>query len=136
MNMLTFGRLGDLVGRIRVFFAGLVIFTAVTASIGFAQSIQMLLVQRFVQGIGASLMLSGSMALVASVYPPEVRGRKIGFISAFTYSGLTVGPVLGGYVTDHLGWRYVFWLVVPFGVSACILCLGRMLRGDWKGRGR
>ena len=131
MNMLTFGRLGDLVGRIKVFFAGLVIFTLMTASIGFTQSIHMLLAQRFVQGIGASLMLAGSMALVASVYPPEVRGRKIGLVSAFTYAGLSVGPVLGGYVTDHLGWRYVFWLVVPVGVSACILCIARM-RGDWK----
>jgi len=131
ISMLTFGRLGDMVGRARIFLTGLVLFTALTASLGFVQSIHMFLIQRFFQGIGASMLLSGSMALVASVFPVEVRGRKVGIVSAFTYSGLSSGPVLGGLITSQLGWRYVFWLVVPFGVVACILCLYR-LRDDPK----
>ena len=142
MTMLTFGRLGDLAGRVRVFLTGLVLFTVMTTSLGFVQSIGMLLVQRFFQGMGASMLLSGSMALIASAFPPEVRGRKIGIVSAFTYSGLSSGPVLGGFITTHLGWRYIFWLVVPFGIVASLLCFYRM-RGqlrvarsekmDWQG---
>ena len=129
MTMLTFGRLGDLAGRVRVFLTGLVLFTVMTTSLGFVQSIGMLLVQRFFQGMGASMLLSGSMALIASAFPPEVRGRKIGIVSAFTYSGLSSGPVLGGFITSHLGWRYIFWLVVPFGIVASFLCFYRM-RGE------
>ncbi len=131
ISMLTFGRLGDLVGRVKVFLAGLLLFTLVTTSLGFVQSIHTLIVLRSIQGIGASLLLSGSMALVVSAFPVEVRGQKIGIVSAFTYSGLSSGPVLGGFITGHLGWRYVFWLVVPFGIAASTLCLTRM-RGDWR----
>ena len=129
ISMLTFGRLGDLVGRVKIFLIGLVLFTVLTASLGFVESIDMLLIQRFFQGMGASMLLSGSMALVASAFPVEIRGRKVGIVSAFTYSGLSSGPVLGGFITSHLGWRYVFWLVVPFGVAACLLCVLR-LRDD------
>ncbi len=131
ISMLTFGRLGDLIGRVKVFLAGLILFTVVTTSLGLVQSIRMLIVLRSLQGIGASLILSGSMALVVSAFPVEVRGQKIGIVSAFTYSGLSSGPVLGGFITSHMGWRYVFWLVVPFGIAASILCLTRM-RGDWR----
>jgi EmrB/QacA subfamily drug resistance transporter len=131
ISMLTFGRLGDLAGRVRVFLIGLVLFTVLTASLGFVQNMWMLLVQRFLQGIGASMLLSGSMALVASAFPPEVRGRKIGIVSAFTYSGLSLGPVLGGFITSRLGWRFVFWLPVPFGIAASLLCFYRM-RGEFQ----
>ena len=142
ISMLTFGRLGDRAGRVRVFLTGLILFTVLTASLGFVRNIWMFLVQRFLQGIGASMLLAGSMALVASAFPPEVRGRKIGIVSAFTYSGLSLGPVLGGFITSRPGWRFLFWLAVPFGIAASLLCLYRM-RGelrvsgkgkmDWKG---
>lgn len=142
ISMLTFGRLGDLVGRARILLLGLVLFTVLTASLGFVTSMDMFLIQRFFQGVGASMLLSGSMALVASAFPVETRGRKIGIVSAFTYSGLSSGPVLGGFITSHMGWRYIFWLVVPFGLTACILCITRIrddLRSarretmDWQG---
>ena len=129
ISMLTFGRLGDLMGRAKIFLIGLVLFTVMTASLGLVESIHMLLIQRFFQGMGSSMLLSGSMALVASAFPVEIRGRKVGIVSAFTYSGLSSGPVLGGFITSHLGWRYIFWLVVPFGLAACLLCVLR-LRDD------
>jgi EmrB/QacA subfamily drug resistance transporter len=129
ISMLTFGRLGDLVGRVKIFFIGLLLFTVFTASLGFVESMEMFLIQRFFQGMGGSMLLSGSMALVASVFPVEIRGRKVGIVSAFTYSGLSLGPVLGGFITSHIGWRYIFWLVVPFGLAACFLCIFR-LRDD------
>jgi len=142
ISMLTFGRLGDLIGRVRVFLIGFVLFTVLTASLGFVQNIWLFLVQRFLQGMGASMLLAGSMALVASAFPPEQRGRKIGIVSAFTYSGLSLGPVLGGFITSRLGWRFVFWAAVPFGLAASFLCFYRMrgeLRAahgekmDWRG---
>lgn len=130
-TMLTFGRLGDLIGRKRVFLTGLALFTVLTAALALTSSVELLIVQRFLQGLGSAILLSGSMALVASAFPPEVRGRMLGVVSGFTYAGLTLGPMLGGFVTTHLGWRFVFWMVVPPGAAACILGLVHM-RGEWR----
>jgi EmrB/QacA subfamily drug resistance transporter len=142
MVMLTFGRLGDIVGQRRVLLPGLVLFTALTWSLGFTQSVHMVMLQRFVQGIGAAMMLSGSLALVAAVYPPSSRGRKIGIVSACTYAGLSIGPVIGGYVTSHFGWRSVFLMAVPLGLASIGMGVFGMRarsqnasgdRLDWKG---
>jgi EmrB/QacA subfamily drug resistance transporter len=142
MFMLTFGRLGDIVGQRKVFLAGLFAFTFFTFSVGFAPTIHIVMLLRFFQGIGASMMLAGSMALVAAAFPPELRARKIGFVSACTYIGLSTGPVIGGYVTFHFGWRHVFLMAVPIGIAAIAVCLYGMKemtinasgeRMDWKG---
>jgi len=142
MAMLTFGRFGDIVGQSKVFLTGLVFFTTLTFSFSFTRSIEMIMFQRFFQGIGGAMLLSGSMAIVASVYPPAIRARKIGIVSACTYAGLSTGPVIGGYVTAHFGWRYVFAMAVPFGLSAITMCLYGMRNisrnapdeiMDWKG---
>jgi EmrB/QacA subfamily drug resistance transporter len=141
MTMLTFGRLGDLRGQGRVFLAGLVVFTAMTASLGLTRSVEMIMIQRFFQGLGGAMVLSGSLALVAAAYPPQVRGRMIGLVSASTYAGLSCGPVIGGFVTAHFGWRSVFLMSAPLGLAAAVLCLlGVPLSGtdreepmDWRG---
>ncbi len=142
MTMLTFGRFGDIIGQRRIFLTGLCVFTALTFSLGFSTSIRMVMLFRFLQGIGSSMVLSGSMALVAAAYPPELRARKIGFVSACTYLGLSTGPVIGGYVTLHFGWRHVFLLAVPIGLAAIAVCLFGMQemeknasgeQMDWKG---
>jgi EmrB/QacA subfamily drug resistance transporter len=142
MSMLTFGRFGDIVGQRRLFLGGLCVFTLLTFSLGFSDSVRIVMIFRFVQGIGASMVLSGSMALVAAAYPPELRARKIGFVSACTYAGLSTGPVIGGYVTLHFGWRHVFLMTVPIGIAAVGVCLFGMKemeknalgeRMDWKG---
>ncbi len=142
MGMLSFGRWGDIVGQRRVLLPGLVVFTALTCSLGLTGSVAMIMVQRFFQGLGACMLLSGSLALVAAAYPPELRGSKIGIVSACTYAGLSMGPVIGGFVTEHFGWRFVFLMAVPLGLAATALCLfgmgpsARNARGermDWKG---
>ncbi len=142
MSMLTFGRFGDIVGQRRVFLAGLFLFTLLTFSLGYSSSIQMVMFFRFIQGIGSSMLLAGSMALVAAAYPPQLRARKIGLVSAFTYAGLSTGPVIGGYVTLHFGWRHVFLMAVPIGTVAIAMCLIGMRemeknavgeQMDWKG---
>ncbi len=142
MFMLTFGRWGDIIGQRVVFMAGLMVFTVFTFLLGYATSIFMVISLRFFQGIGASLLLSGSIALVASAYPPELRARKIGVVSVCTYAGLSVGPVIGGYITFHFGWRHIFLMPVPISIAALFICLfgmkevGRNASGermDWKG---
>ncbi|MFU2208130.1 MFS transporter [Solidesulfovibrio sp. C21] len=142
MGMLAFGRWGDIIGQRRVLLPGLALFTALTCSLGFTESVHMIMFQRFFQGLGACMVLSGSLALVAAAYPPELRGRKIGIVSACTYAGLSLGPVLGGYVTGHFGWRYVFLMPVPIGLAATGMCLFGMKeaprnafgeRMDWRG---
>jgi len=142
MAMLAFGRLGDIVGQRKVLLPGLALFTGLTCSLGFAGSVEMVLVQRFFQGLGAAMMLSGSLAMVAAAYPPEIRGRKIGLVSACTYAGLSVGPVIGGWVAGHFGWRFVFLMSVPLGLCATAMCLFGVRQGkaaasgegmDWPG---
>jgi EmrB/QacA subfamily drug resistance transporter len=123
MSMLTFGRFGDIIGQRRVFLTGLLVFTLLTFSLGFSGSVKVVMLFRFIQGIGAAMVLAGSMALVAAAYPPEQRARKIGLVSACTYAGLSTGPVLGGYVTLHFGWRHVFLLAVPIGMAAIAMCI-------------
>ena len=122
MGMLTFGRLGDLVGQRQVVLSGLVLFTAVTVSLGLAPNIYVVMVLRFLQGTGSSMMLGCSLAMVAAAYPKARRGSKIGIVSACTYSGLCIGPVIGGFVTAQLGWRFVFLAVVPLGILAIAVC--------------
>jgi EmrB/QacA subfamily drug resistance transporter len=140
--MLTFGRLGDIVGQRRVFLSGLFVFTLLTFLLGFAGSIRFVMFCRFFQGLGAAMVLSGSMALVAAAYPPAQRARKIGLVSTCTYTGLSTGPVIGGYVTLHFGWSHVFLLAVPIGVAAIVSGLFGMEemeknasgeRMDWRG---
>ena len=130
MFMLTFGRLGDIVGQRIMFLVGLAIFTSFTCILGFSTSIYAVIFLRFFQGIGAATMLSGSMALVAAAFPPALRARKIGLVSACTYVGLSTGPVIGGYITAHFGWRHVFLAPVPIGVAAVLVCLLGMREMD------
>lgn len=140
--MLTFGRLGDIVGQRIMFLVGLIAFTTVTLVIGFATSIGMIIGLRFFQGLGAATMLAGSMALVAAAFPPSQRARKIGLVSACTYVGLSAGPVIGGFITEHFGWRHIFFAPVPIGIAAILTCLFGMQemeknasgeRMDWLG---
>ncbi|MCL2459690.1 MAG: MFS transporter [Desulfobulbus sp.] len=142
MFMLAFGRLSDIIGQRIIFLMGLFAFTLFTFFLGYATTIFTVIVLRFFQGLGASMFLSGSMALVATAYPPMQRARKIGLVSACTYIGLSIGPVVGGYVTLHFGWRHIFLMPVPIGIAAILTGLFGMKepkknasgeRMDWKG---
>lgn len=130
-SMLTFARLGDLVGRKGVFLAGLLLFTLVSASLGLTSNMELFIGQRFLQGMSAAILLSCSMALVVSVFPAAMRGWVLGVVSGFTFAGMTLGPMLGGFVTSHLGWRWVFLLAAAPGAAACLWGYTRM-RGEWR----
>jgi len=121
--LLTFGRLGDLRGHRRVFLLGFAVFVPASVFCGFAPGEGALICARILQGIGAAVIVSNSPAnLVRSVHPSRI-GRALGAQAAMTYLGLTLGPSLGGWLTEQFGWRSVFFINVPVGAAASLLGL-------------
>jgi EmrB/QacA subfamily drug resistance transporter len=119
--LLTFGRLGDLHGHKSVYMWGFGIFIVSSMLCGAAWSSTMLVVFRGIQAIGAAMLASNSPAIVTGNFPPEQRGRAFGLASTMTYLGLTIGPSLGGWLTQTFGWRTVFYINVPIGTLALVL---------------
>lgn len=106
--LLPAGRFADLKGRSRIYTAGIFLFSTATLLCGVANSAAWLIFFRIVQGVGAAFIFSTGMAILAAVYPPESRGRALGYSTASTYVGLSAGPVLGGLISFHYGWRIIF----------------------------
>ncbi len=121
--LLTFGRLGDLRGHKSVYVWGFGIFVVSSALCGAAWSSTSLIVFRGLQAIGAAMLASNSPAIVTGNFPAEQRGRTFGLVSTMTYLGLTVGPSLGGWLTQAFGWRTVFYINLPVGALALTLSL-------------
>src|SRR5260221_14709625 len=115
--LLIGGSLGDLYGRRKIFAAGVVLFSAASAWCGLAPNIQQLIVARGLQGIGGALLVPGSLALISANFSQEQRGRAIGTWSGFTSVTTAIGPVLGGWFTEHGSWRWVFFINVPLGLA-------------------
>lgn len=132
MFMVPFGRLADIHGRKRVFVAGVVVYTAASALAALAFSAASLIAFRALQGFGAAMMLGPSMAILISIFPAGKRGHAIGINTAAVYIGLSMGPVLGGVLTQTLGWRSIFLASIPVGGSVLLLTLAG-LRGEWRG---
>jgi EmrB/QacA subfamily drug resistance transporter len=114
--LLPFGRLGDALGRKRVFLAGLALFTLGSLACAFAVSVATLVAARVVQGVGASLVSANSVALITAAFPREMRGRALGMVGAVVGLGLTVGPPLGGVLLSAFGWPSIFLVNLPVGV--------------------
>jgi EmrB/QacA subfamily drug resistance transporter len=115
------GALGDRKGRRRVFSAGVVLFAAASAACGLAGGAGQLIAARAVQGVGAALLVPGSLAILSASFPEDERGRAIGTWSGFTSVAAGIGPVLGGWLVEHASWRWVFFVNLP--LAAVVLAL-------------
>jgi EmrB/QacA subfamily drug resistance transporter len=124
--LLTSGSLADLLGRRRIFATGLVIFSAASLLCGIAQSPLMLNLSRGVQGIGGAMMFAASLALLGNAYRGRDRGVAFGVWGAVTGAAVSVGPVVGGALTDGLSWRWIFLVNVPIGVVALALTVSKV----------
>jgi EmrB/QacA subfamily drug resistance transporter len=130
MFLVPFGRLADLVGRKRVFALGIGVNIAGTIMGALAPSAAVLILGRAVQGVGGAMIFGTGVAILTSVYPPGGRGHALGLNTAAVYTGLSLGPVLGGFLVHAWGWRSVFWAIAPVAAAALVLTLVR-LKGEW-----
>jgi EmrB/QacA subfamily drug resistance transporter len=124
--LLLGGSLGDLYGRTRIFVLGVVVFAVASAWCGLAPSISWLIIARGVQGVGAALLVPGSLALISASFPEDKRGRAIGTWSGFTSITAAIGPVLGGWMVEHASWRWVFFINLPIAVTVVCITLSRV----------
>jgi EmrB/QacA subfamily drug resistance transporter len=124
--LLVGGSLGDRMGRRSVFLGGVVIFTAASAWCGMATGLASLIVARAIQGIGAALLVPGSLALISANFSRTNRGRAIGTWAAFTSIAAGIGPVLGGWLVDHASWRWIFFLNLPLAAVVVALTSWRV----------
>ena len=128
---LVAGRVGDMVGRKRLFLSGLSLFVVMSALLPFVTNIWLFLCCRFVQAMGTAIMNTCALAILVSCAPPEQLGRVLGLTSIGVYSGLSLGPGLSGLLGTALGWQFLFFSVVPIGIIAWLLMYCNV-RCDWK----
>lgn len=118
--LLTFGRIADLFGRVRMYNLGFVVFTLGSALCGFSADANQLIVSRLVQGSGAAMMMVNSVAILTEVFPPEQRGRALGINAVTWAAGGVVGPILGGLILATGNWRWIFFINVPVGIIGAL----------------
>ncbi len=116
--LLAMGRMGDIVGRRRIFRYGLAVFTVAGGLISQAWAIDVVIVLRFFQGMGGAMVMATTMALVVAAFPAQERGKALGIAVASVYAGISCGPFVGGIMVSVLGWRSIFYLCVPLGLVA------------------
>ena len=124
--LLAGGALGDRFGRRRVFMIGTALFTAASLGCGLSGTVGQLIAARSVQGIGAALLVPGSLALISAAFPQAERGRAIGTWSACSGITAAVGPVIGGFLVDRYSWAWAFLVNLPLGIGLLALCAAKV----------
>jgi EmrB/QacA subfamily drug resistance transporter len=128
--LVPFGKIADIYGRKKVFLYGLAIFSLASLLMTMVPSTEMFIRIRVLQGVGSAMIFGTGVAILTSVFPPGERGKVLGIYITAVYLGLSLGPFLGGLMTNYLGWRSIFFVNVPIGFIAVILILWK-LKGDW-----
>lgn len=118
--LLTFGRVADMFGRVRMYNLGFIIFAIGSAFCGFSWTAALLIISRLIQGSGAALMVVNSVAIITEVFPPTERGRALGINTITWSSGGILGPVLGGLILSFTSWRWIFFINVPIGIAGSV----------------
>src|SRR6266496_2748881 len=139
--ILVGGSLGDLFGRRLMFVAGVIIFALASVCCGAASNLHQLIIARSVQGVGAALLVPGSLAIISTSFDKTSRGQAIGTWSGFTAITAAIGPVLGGWLVEHASWRWAFFINLPLAAAVIGISLSRIpkrrnvtkTRVDWKG---
>ncbi|MGC8850383.1 MAG: MFS transporter, partial [Candidatus Bathyarchaeia archaeon] len=130
MFLVPFGRVADIYGRKMIFSWGVVVYTVSSALSAASTSGWMLIAFRFMQGVGGAMIFGTAVAILTSVYPISERGKALGINVSAVYLGLSLGPFLGGFLTQRFGWRSIFLVNVPLGVVTLIFTLWG-LKGEW-----
>ncbi len=120
-TLLSFSRLADIVGRERVWTAGLGVFIAGSALSGLAPTLALLVAARCLQGVGAAMIFAPALALIVGAFPRSERGQALGMNALIVSLGVTAGPTLGGLITEALGWRWIFFVNVPLGIIGLLV---------------
>src|SRR5437899_4143222 len=139
--LLVGGSLGDHYGRRRIFLIGVALFACASAACGFAGDIRQLIAARALQGLGAALLVPGSLAIISSSFSENERGRAIGTWSGFSAITAGIGPVMGGWLIEHVSWRAVFFINLPIAILVILIALRHVAensdkentRVDWLG---
>ncbi|MGD8837933.1 MAG: MFS transporter [Desulfobacteraceae bacterium] len=124
------GKIADIHGLKKIFCLGLIVFTLASGAAVFAGSAAWLIGLRAMQGAGTAMTVTTGTAILTSVFPPAKRGRVMGIYVAAVYSGLSAGPFVGGFMTQYLGWRWLFSMVIPLGIVS-FFAAKRYLKGEW-----
>ncbi len=124
--LLVGGSLGDHYGRRRIFVIGIALFASASACCGLAANIHQLVAARAAQGLGAALLVPGSLAIISSSFAEKERGRAIGTWSGFSAITTAIGPVMGGWLIEHVSWRAVFFINIPVALLVIFISLWRV----------
>lgn len=128
--IIPFGKLADIYGRKRLFLLGNILFTVGSLFAALSWAGYAIIAARIIQGLGGSMVFATSIAIVTAVFPPGERGRAIGIITATVYAGLSIGPFLGGILTQYFGWPSIFLVNVPIGILVIVSIL-ISIPGEW-----
>jgi len=118
--MLTGGKLADMYGRRRIFLVGLAIFTVSSLFCGLAGTAELLIAARVVQGVGAAFMMPATLSIITATFPPKERGAALGIWAGVSAMALAIGPLVGGLITENIGWNWIFYVNVPIGLLGLV----------------
>ena len=131
MFLVPFGKIADIYGRKKIFFAGTVVYTIASFLLAISNSSLMFILARALQGLGGSMTAGTSIAMLISVYEPRERGFVLGINVSAVYTGLSLGPLIGGVLVNYFGWRSIFWANLPLGLVIIALTLILLKGREW-----
>ena len=133
--MLTVGKLGDVLGRKKIYAMGFALFTVGLVFCSLSQSISQLILSRMLQGVGAAMIISLGTAIVTAAFPTAERGKALGLLGAVVSAGLLTGPVLGGFLLDLLDWRAIFYTRIPISIIGTVMACRLLKEQTGQGKG-